>query len=177
MHYIALLILLALPAAAMGGVYKWTDAEGNVVYSDEPRPGAEQITVPEVSTYTPAPLLSRETDAPQDQEAISGYEKFQIVEPGNEATLRDSPGNVQVTLLLVPPLRQGDQIIVSLDGASQSQLPLTSTQFTLQNVDRGTHTLKATVVDNAGQAHAETQTVTFYLHRQSINFPRGPTPP
>jgi hypothetical protein len=51
---LALGILLSAPASA--GVYKWTDAQGNVHFGDRPpAQGAEQIKVPKSSPSTPAP--------------------------------------------------------------------------------------------------------------------------
>jgi len=40
-----LLILLCLPAAASGQIYRWVDEQGQVHFEARPRPGAEQIEV------------------------------------------------------------------------------------------------------------------------------------
>src|SRR5579862_2533914 len=49
----AMLSLLAAVAATAGGplTYRWVDADG-VHYSDQPHPGAEQITLAEPQTYS-----------------------------------------------------------------------------------------------------------------------------
>jgi glutaredoxin len=49
------LILTVLPLSAPAGMYKWTDAEGNVHYSDQrPPDGAESQTIEgQISVFTP----------------------------------------------------------------------------------------------------------------------------
>ena len=40
---LVLALLLASTSAQADKVYKWTDAQGNVLYTDQPRPGAREI--------------------------------------------------------------------------------------------------------------------------------------
>ena len=53
--YTAFLGLLVAVAAVAGGgpTYRWVDADG-VHYSDQPHPGAEQITLSQTQTYSAA---------------------------------------------------------------------------------------------------------------------------
>lgn len=46
MHRLIPVLLLCLAASAEAGVYKWTDANGKVHYSDQPPPAAEVQKVP-----------------------------------------------------------------------------------------------------------------------------------
>lgn len=45
LQHIALLVLLAIGAPAMAGMYKWVDEQGNVHYSQQPPPGQQAETV------------------------------------------------------------------------------------------------------------------------------------
>ena len=71
-----------------------------------------------------------------------------------------------------PPLRtaQGHHFTLLMDG--QKVTDFTDTPYTLQGVDRGTHTLQVEVLDG-GKVLAESQIVEFHLKRHII---RRPTP-
>ena len=67
---------------------------------------------------------------------------------------------------LTPALRAKHAIVVSMDGQKVGEG--TSTQLTLQNLPRGTHTVQAAVVDAAGVELARTEMVTFHLQRRRL---------
>ena len=52
-------MLLMLSAAIAGGVYRWTDAQGVIHYSDSPPPHAQQTKI-ESSRTDPAAVAARE---------------------------------------------------------------------------------------------------------------------
>ena len=54
---IAILLLLVSAAAAAQGLYKWTDADGHVVYSDRPPPKGFKGEVTRIEPDTPAAPL------------------------------------------------------------------------------------------------------------------------
>lgn len=58
-------LLLALPIAAQGGVYKWVDADGNVQYGDRPAGAAQEI-----KTRPAPPPDSRAQDRLQRQRRL-----------------------------------------------------------------------------------------------------------
>ncbi len=59
-YLILLSLLLALPASA--GVYKWTDAQGRIQYSDTPPPAA-RVTQLKLQSYTGPVQVSRAVGA------------------------------------------------------------------------------------------------------------------
>ena len=160
----------ALPAAT---VYKNVQPDGTVIYSDIPSAGAEEIDLPEIQFYT-APRL--DTDLGSDDAAgqaaeqdSEGYDTFAIASPENDATLRDNAGNVSISLEIQPALRAGHQIDIRLDGTSIGRGSGTSVALT--NVDRGTHTVQALVLDGDGREVASTGSVTFHLRRATKLLP------
>ncbi len=159
-------VLIPLVFAAgvnAGGVYKWVDSDGNVFFSDRPQPGAEKITVHGLQTYRAPPLTSMQTDdAVADPSTSEGYKIFEFATPKSNQVFRDNGGEVPVALHLEPALQGGHKIRLLLDGANSGEG--SSTSATLTNVDRGTHSLGAAVVDGDGKEVART-TVTFHLHR------------
>jgi glutaredoxin len=44
-HFVALVLAFAAAAAAAQGVYRWTDANGKIHYTNEPPPGAKATAV------------------------------------------------------------------------------------------------------------------------------------
>lgn len=44
-HFISLILLLSSTIVFAAGVYKWTDADGNIHYGDRPKSSAEKIKV------------------------------------------------------------------------------------------------------------------------------------
>lgn len=167
-----------LPALAPAAVYKWTDANGTVHFTDTPREGAEEVHVAPPQTYTPAPLppIPPRPEAPPP--AID-YTRFELTAPAQEATLRDNTGDITVTFVLEPALKvgRGHKLVVLLDG--QAQPPVKANTVILKNVDRGSHSLQGQIVDARGEVLMASQAVTVHLFRQSIMAPNRarPAPP
>lgn len=169
MTRLLLALLYLLPLLAAADIYKSTDAEGNVVFSDTPRPGAKKIILPPTPVYnfpTPAPSVN----APSSKATANAYYTLlRIVRPAPGETVRDNTGAVDVSVELTPPLnvQAGHKLIVALDGNTLTQQE-NATQIKLSNLDRGVHTLKATVLDASGQVQISSQSLTFYMKRESV---------
>ena len=165
-----LALLIALPLYAKD-VYKWTNEEGVVIYSDTYQPGAERIHVSgSKSSDTPNTATTTADQTPASTEAAGGYEKFEILTPGNEETVRSNEGVVPVGLSLTPALAPGHGIQVLVDGVPLEN-ELKTTQFTLTNLNRGTHTLEAKIVDADGAVLMSAFRINFHLRKASINTP------
>ena len=81
--------------------------------------------------------------------------------------------------ILEPALKAdlGHQLVVLVDG--QAQAPVQGTNITLENVDRGSHTLQGQIIDAAGKVLISSPSITVHLHRQSVHAPnraRSPAP-
>lgn len=166
-----LLLLIMLPAVA--AIYKWTDANGVVHFSDQPHSGAKQIHVgqPTVVTLPPVPSFQPSLES---SSAATGYERFAIIQPEPEATVRNNPGTVTVRFAIEPELRRGHRIQVLLDGQPVKVGPVTSTTMELHSVYRGTHTVSAVIKNSSGEIVARAKPITFYMHRPSVYLPAGP---
>ncbi|MDN5869290.1 MAG: DUF4124 domain-containing protein [Nitrococcus sp.] len=171
----ALLFLLAAPVAA-AEVYKWTDENGVVHFSDRPHPDAMRVDVGEPLVYSPPPIDFEATATAKPSAAAPGYAHFSIVEPQPEATVRNNPGTVVVRLEVEPDLRDGDRIQVLLDGQPVTTGGPSADTVTLRQVYRGAHTLSALIKDNAGEVIARADPVTFYMHRPSVHIPANKPP-
>jgi hypothetical protein len=73
-------------------------------------------------------------------------------------------GSVSVSLALQPALAPGHGIQLTVDGRPLAETGK-SLAVTLANMDRGAHTVSATVVDARGQPVATTSAVSFHVLR------------
>lgn len=180
----AWLIVFFFITSVQAGIYRSVDAEGNVVFTDEPSPGAEKIEIsPSTVISSDQGITSgdEETDdilklSPEGEsqtfepeaDAIPSYQ-IRIIAPADDESIWVNNGNVSVSMIVEPQLdaERGDLIVLNLDGAAVGQAQPTTT-FQLNNLSRGTHTVSATVVDRSGSALTSSETVTFHLHRASV---------
>jgi len=179
-----LLFLFLLPAHAE--IYRWVDANGNVVYSDEPHPDAETIDLPASTTYTPVEesepdILTLSPDDEDNEEDAFDYE-LRIIAPADDESIWVNNGNVTVSMVVEPGLdaERGDLVLLKIDGAETGPAQA-STTFQLETLSRGTHTLSASVIAADGSVISTSEPVTFHLHRTSVlnNSPSSnpaPTP-
>jgi hypothetical protein len=172
-----LLIMLLLAGSAHAEVYKSTNAAGEIIYSDTRTKGAEVMKMPELPTYTPPAITpSTADDKGPDEKAV--YEEFVFLKPEDDATIRNNQGIISVELKLTPALRgkRNHRVQFYLDGEAYGE-PGSSIRTTMSNVDRGEHSLTASVVDANGDALINAAPVIVHLHRQTINNPNHPNNP
>ena len=165
--------------------YKSVDEEGNIVYSDTPTPGAEQLTPPPISTVESKPV-PKKSDEEANKTAEEGteedakkpptiYTKFSMVTPRNDDTIWDNNGSVPVSLALEPPLdtENGHSVWVYVDGKAVVRKSLVLVQ-PRTGIDRGTHTIRAEIRDDKRKTLKRTNNVTVHMKRASAIPRRGP---
>ena len=166
-----LIIFMALPAFARD-VYKWTNEEGVVICSDIPQEGAERIRV-DTGGQAPAPRAGKEGEAQSgsvDEVEAVAYESLEITQPADDATVRSNEGIVTVSLSLSPTLGEGHEVKIILDGI-ELEGGMKGTQFSLNNLNRGTHSLQTRVVDAEGTELISSNSISFHLRQASIIKP------
>jgi hypothetical protein len=143
-------------------VYKTVDGEGNIIFTDKPSEDAEEIKIQKLETIkNPNPGKYKPDTKPPEESSIK-YESFIITNPKNAEGLRSNNGSVSISVSLEPGLNPGHKIIISMDGKEIG----IGTSVSLQNVDRGTHSISASVVDANGKTLISTSS-TFSLLRAS----------
>lgn len=167
-----LLLLLLVPTLSVAQIFKSTDAQGNVTYSDTPQQGStsEQVKLPQTNTLaapqSPKATKKPSTSAEPNMEAVT-Y-KVAVTSPANETTFPMGPGNFSVTASVQPPLGDDEQLQLFIDG-TPSGAPQAANSWALTNVFRGAHDLTVAVVAK-GKALATSDPVRVYVLRPSINF-------
>jgi hypothetical protein len=176
-HFPVLLILLA--ASVQADVYKSVNENGEIIYSDQPTPNSQRIKLPELPTYKapPVPAYSS-TQKTVPTAVVNPYKSVKIIEPENDATIRDNQGIVRVQVALDPPLmtKEGHKIQFYLNGEPHG-MPVATTSISFSNLDRGTYTLSTSVMNTEGVVLMSSTPVVFHLHRESLLNPNSPLNP
>ncbi len=161
---ILLTVLCSLSVQAE--IYRWTDESGNVIYSDQPQKGAEEVHLPGLTSYSsPAIKESQSNTSDNDNNGAQKYTSFKINNPVNDATIRDNTGRVEVNIDVTPALKEGDLIVFDLDGQI---FKASGPNYAFTNVDRGTHTLKSYIVGEDGKTLSAVATTQFHMKKASV---------
>ncbi|WP_161866050.1 MULTISPECIES: DUF4124 domain-containing protein [Pseudomonas] len=170
-----LLLALALPASAQ--IYKYTDANGNTVFTNQPPDGtaAESVELPPTNTVemqTPS-MPPAEDDTSAQSEAP--YAELSLTGIPDDEAMRANNGTFIVGVNIKPRLQPGHRLRLILDGEPYGQASnVPSLQLT--NIDRGEHAL-AVAVMAGDRIVQQSATETFTVQRISLNSPARQTPP
>lgn len=162
-----ILCLLALPASAE--VFTYIDAQGNRVYTDQPRGNAKRVPIATSNrmSATPtaaAPSSKTKKTAPQSP---FHYDMLRVLVPEPDATIRSSAGELIVSITSEPGLQEGHRYRLLLDGQPTGE-PGLSPVFPLSNIDRGSHNLSAEILDADGRTVERTANQPFHMLRISL---------
>jgi hypothetical protein len=176
-----LLACLAAFAGQAAVIYKWTDSDGVVHYSDQPVPGAEKIytasSTPSGAQAT-AGRSATDTAAPGAKKPAAPrmtYALFSITSPQPDQSFFGDE-TVGVHLALEPGLRPDQTITWHLNGKQLDEQAPNSTQFTLPRLDRGAYVIAATITDQETGESLTTDSVSFFVRQPSELSPQHKKP-
>jgi len=164
-----LCLLLAWGLPALADVFTYVDANGNRVFTDQPKKGAKRVEIPPTNNLTatpPAQKTPTATKAPKVR-PMAHYQLLRILVPEPDATIRNMQGDLIVTATSEPALMEGHVYRLLLDGKSVGDAGR-SPVFPLSNVDRGTHQLSVEIVDELGRVVERTPNQPFHMQRTSL---------
>nr|WP_312970403.1 DUF4124 domain-containing protein [Pseudomonas sp.] len=165
-----LLLTLALPVSAQ--IYKYTDANGNTVFTNQPPEGtkAESVELKPINTSTQAAPPTTSSSEPRLSELpAEPYQILELRDLPNEEALRANNGTFSVGVTIEPRLGPGHTLRLLLDGkpyGSPSNVP----RLQLNEVDRGEHSLAVAVMQGE-RIVQQSETRTFTVQRVSTNSP------
>jgi len=161
-------IFLSISAVAET-VYKKTNPDGSVVFTDQKSTDSEEVKVRKPTTFSP-PSLPALTLPTKKLSPSFNYE-ISINKPANDSTILNT-SEVVVSVSLQPALKSayGHQIRYKLGIQS-----LTSNEASVifKNVDRGTHNIYVSIIDSNGEVVSPVASVQFHMKR----FFKRPVPP
>ena len=147
-----MLLLCLLPFSVQATIYKTTDDQGNVTYSDSKpvNKTAEKVKLKPIAPLGTSTVTTyKPTVRNENKPSVDVYSDFRIIEPADNATVHNG-GNFTVKVALSPRLASGHRIRLTLDGKVKEK-PKRSLNFTLLNVERGSHSLSAEVISSDGK--------------------------
>lgn len=163
--------LFLVICASHAQIYKWTDAQGNFHLSYTPQANAEKLDLPEVQTYSLPPLrledISQRKNSNEKTEHV--YTEVLIIKPLNEATIRNNDGSIEVKAHIKPNLLPGDTVQLVFDGATLGE-PVSSLQFQLKGIYRGSHTLAIQILDANGDVLNTSDAITVFMFRPRVGM-------
>jgi hypothetical protein len=149
-------------------VYMSMDAEGNVMFSDIPSDNSQRHEVrelPSLPAFNPEPPPTPEPA--KRTEAAFSYTSLAIVSPrDNEALPTGAAGNIEVSGVLSPALRDSDSLVLLDNGTIIAKGRQTS--FNLQNLDRGEHSLQLQVRNADDEPLISSNLVVIAVFRASV---------
>jgi len=172
------LMSVACTVAVSATVYKWVDENGVVHFSDQPHENAEKVQLKAPQTYTAPKTQAAPPQTPKQaaSKPAPAYQSCAISEPANDQVFMNTD-TVTAGVTVQPAVRQGDSAIVTLDGQRVPGVPPSGGQFTIQPVDRGTHSIQMTVQDSFGATLCSSSAVTFHVQQPSLQSPTRPIKP
>lgn len=179
MRILLLLAGLTLSLAAQPQeIYRWIDKDGQVHYSDQPgAANAERVILADPNSYESEPSFgdyAPAASAPEDTDVddAAPYESLAIVQPTPDQVFFGADATVVVAAELDGTLRPDHTVVFFVNG---NRRPAGSgLSLELQNLDRGSHFLRAAVLDRNGSTVITSQQITFHVREPSINTPQSP---
>lgn len=167
---IVLILIFTTNVFAQTEIYKYTDKDGNVHYTDQkPYEGAKQekfkpLTIIESVETEPSRNWRRDRHKKKFKEFK--LNNFEITSPLNDGTLWGTAGKVTAKVFIKGVLPNKYRIKFYLDELPQGKIKSNSQLIT--NVERGVHTLYAIAIDTTTNKTIKTsKKITFYLKQHS----------
>ena len=171
-----MLASLAAFAGQAAVVYKWTDSDGVIHFSDQPVPGAEKIFTASGASTSASVSSARQANpgAPAPKKNVAPgleYSQFSITSPVPDQTFFGDDV-IGVHLALVPGLKPDQTITWHLNGRQLDDQGSAATQFTLPHLDRGAYANAATITDQKTGESLSTDSVSFFVREPSELSPQ-----
>lgn len=167
---IFIVLFVVCASSVQAKIYTCKDANGKTIYTDTPSQcaNAEEIKEDALPALVPTkriaiPASNRSTKPAEEKNA---YKELVITSPANDSITRNNQGNLTVNFRVEPSLKSGDKFVITVNG--KEVYTGTSTITALKNVDRGTLSIGAKVIDADGSAKINATPVNVTLQRFSI---------
>ena len=161
-------LLAALASAICSAeveVYKVVDGSGAVIYTDTPPmdSNASKLALPSINRL-PSGAVVMEDAASAEEKLFAGYSRVEISSPGNDSLIYYDQPQVTVRLALTPELQAGHLVQFMLDGYPHGR-PVAETDHIIDNLQRGSHSLSARVLNAKGGLVGQSAPVTIHVQR------------
>lgn len=161
-----LALLTAVSAtAADAQVYRYVAPDGTIHYTDKPRDKTSKpVQLPPLQTYKSTGRGNFDIDDIASTPKPQGTAQFalSIESPTPEETYREANPQITLAVSVLPGLISGYGFIYAVNGQAQNEEPIDQTSYAITGLERGSHTLSATLVNPKGDSIA-TSSVTVHI--------------
>jgi len=169
---IAIALILVTPCA-LGEIYKIIDPKtGKVTYTDTPpadgQGNAVNLDLPPVNTQQHTPSSPPASVAEQDTKEVV-YRDLEIVQPADDSTIPPGQLDLVVQIKASPLLQTGHRVRFLLNDRALGA-PISGTSLVIDELIRGSHQIRAQILDNDGRVLKESAPVTIHVKRGSARF-------
>jgi hypothetical protein len=165
------LMCLACPVVLATTIYKWVDENGVVHYSDQPHPNAQKIQLTGAQTYSPGVQPPSANAAPEDSTPQGPrYRGCVIAQPLDQQSMPNAQ-SVFIRVQSDPQPRPGDHIFITMDGQGLNGGQPTALSYNVSPIDRGAHTVQATIRTPDNEVVCQTPSITFYVQQPNLYSP------
>lgn len=172
------LAIMVSPLAAQ--VYKTVDKDGNVTYTDKPPgDGAKPMDLPPLSVIEAPDYGKTARQEAEEAEGAGGkkvvplrtlrnnFKDFAIISPLQEESVWRPDGPISIAWSSSNQLIEGMTVQIFLDG--QQQANTTAPMIPVNGLERGEHTVTATIKDAGNRTIATAQPITFFVRQPGLH--------
>ena len=156
-------------------VYKKTNPDGSVIFTDQQSTDSEEVKIRKPSTYSPPRLPA--INLPTKKLSPSLNYELTITKPVNDSVVLNKI-NVVVSISLQPALNSayGHKIRYQLGSHS---ITSQSSSVIFKNVDRGTHSINVSIIDAKDEVISSAASIQFHMKRyfKKPTAPQAPKAP
>ncbi|MEZ5494817.1 MAG: DUF4124 domain-containing protein [Pseudomonadales bacterium] len=163
-----------LPSATGTQVYKSVDKDGKTVFTDTPpkdRP-ADVVTV-KPSNRISLPSGDRGETGEGENKAASKYTSLIVTSPQNDEYFGQETMVITLSASAQPGMQEGHTAQLYYDGKPVGD---SSLFYTVDEPERGTHTVVAKIFNERGKVLIESEPVQFHVRRTSVLNQHKPQP-
>jgi hypothetical protein len=154
------ILLLLFSSIATAEVYKSVGPDGRAIYTDRPIENSTKLDV----SSTPVAAPSAESESQGGEGGFVGpYTSFEIASPRDNTTVRNDMREIDVSILLDPPLQDDHRLRVEVDGVDAEGDLGKRTQIRLGGLSFGSHRVQARIEDDAAAVVAATPLINVHV--------------
>lgn len=161
----ALLLLFAVSSTA-AEIYRHVDAQGRVTYTDQPTDSTQPVALEPLNTLPATAMPAATTGQTAPGALFAGYQSLVLTGVENGAVVRNPTAPITVGTRLQPGLQPGHSLLIHHNG--QPANTDNASSITVPEIERGSHTFRAEVLDADGQVLIQTYELTIHVHRASV---------